>query len=91
LTAVEFVTKLALRAQTCSSDNGSVRTKSEDELIAGVEDRLVKRFNTLPARRVSAAVATARHRFDDSTIRDFVPLLVERRVTSELEGEMADA
>ncbi|ABK72691.1 three-helix bundle dimerization domain-containing protein [Mycolicibacterium smegmatis] len=65
-----------------------MRTKSEDELIADVEDRLVKRFTTVPPRRVSDAVETARHRFDDSTIRDFVPLLVERRVTTELEGAL---
>lgn len=65
-----------------------MRTKSEDELIADVEDRLVKRFTTVPPRRVSDAVETARHRFDGSTIRDFVPLLVERRATGELEGAL---
>lgn len=65
--------------------------KSEDELIADVEDRLLKRFTAVPPRRVSDAVETARHRFDGSTIRDFIPLLVERRVTSELSGEMAHA
>ncbi|AKS31058.1 three-helix bundle dimerization domain-containing protein [Mycolicibacterium goodii] len=66
-------------------------SKSEDDLIADVEDRLVKRFNTVPRGRVSDAVETARHRFAGSTIRDFIPLLVERRVTSELGGEPAHA
>lgn len=63
-----------------------MKTRSESELIADVQDRLVKRFNTFPAERVSAAVETAHHRFAGSVIRDFVPLLVERRVTSELES-----
>lgn len=65
---------------------GLMRTRSESELIADVQDRLVKRFNTFPAERVSAAVETAHHRFEGSLIRDFVPLLVERRVASELEN-----
>ncbi|WP_448465996.1 three-helix bundle dimerization domain-containing protein [Mycolicibacterium sp. XJ870] len=58
--------------------------KSESDLIADVQDRLVKRFKSFPPERVSAAVDDAHHRFDGSVIRDFVPLLVERRVASEL-------
>ncbi|MGV0744173.1 hypothetical protein ABQF30_17430 [Mycolicibacterium sp. XJ870] len=44
----------------------------------------MKRFKSFPPERVSAAVDDAHHRFDGSVIRDFVPLLVERRVASEL-------
>ncbi|MGV9802747.1 three-helix bundle dimerization domain-containing protein [Mycobacterium sp. NPDC003449] len=58
--------------------------RSETELIADVEHRLVARFAAVPPERVASAVATARLRFHDSVIRDFVPLLVERRVASEL-------
>lgn len=52
--------------------------------MADVEDRLVERFTQLPPDRVSAAVLTAHTRFQDSSIRDFIPLLVERRVSAEL-------
>jgi hypothetical protein len=58
--------------------------KSERELVADVEERLVKRFDQLPPARVSTAVLAAHTRFQDSSIRDFIPLLVERRVSAEL-------
>jgi len=49
-----------------------------------LEKRLTSACADVPADRVSAAVANARIRFDQSPIRDFVPLLVERRVRAEL-------
>ncbi|WP_102144827.1 three-helix bundle dimerization domain-containing protein [Mycobacterium hubeiense] len=58
--------------------------KTEPELIAEVERRLVAKFTAVPPQRVAAAVEDAHARFEDSVIRDFVPLLVERRVASEL-------
>jgi CRISPR/Cas system-associated exonuclease Cas4 (RecB family) len=63
--------------------NGVLR-KSERDLIVDVQHRLADRFAQLPADRVSAAVDQAQARFAQSTIRDFIPLLVERRVTAEL-------
>ncbi|MBO0681009.1 hypothetical protein JRC04_26380 [Mycolicibacterium sp. S2-37] len=61
-----------------------MRNRSESELIGEVEQRLADRFAHLPQTRVSAAVDQAHARFAGSVIRDFVPLLVERRVTAEL-------
>jgi len=65
--------------------------KSEKELVADVEDRLAQRFTDLPRDLVSDAVITAHTRFEHSIIRDFVPLLVERRVRSELEQQLGTA
>lgn len=63
--------------------NGVLR-KTERELIDDVQKRLADRFASLPVERVSAAVDQAQARFAQSTIRDFIPLLVERRVSTEL-------
>lgn len=65
--------------------------KTERDMIDDVENRLVEKFAELPAARVSAAVDQAHARFAQSRIRDFVPLLVERRVTSELARHLDDA
>lgn len=58
--------------------------KSERELIDDVEQRLVDRFADVPAGLVATTVDDAYRRFEHSVIRDFIPLLVERRVTDEL-------
>lgn len=63
-----------------------VLRKTEREQIDAVQKRLADRFAQLPAERVSAAVDQAQARFAQSTIRDFIPLLVERRVVAELTG-----
>jgi len=57
---------------------------SEQAAMKQLEKRLTSAYADAPADRVSAAVANARIRFDQSPIRDFVPLLVERRVRAEL-------
>jgi hypothetical protein len=57
---------------------------SEQVALARLEERLTGIYAGLPADRVSAAVQDARARFDQSPIRDFVPLLVERRVRAQL-------
>ena len=44
----------------------------------------MRRFSELPAGRIAIAVEDAHTRFEDSVIRDFIPLLVERRVSQEL-------
>ncbi|KUI35274.1 hypothetical protein AU195_10355 [Mycobacterium sp. IS-1496] len=58
--------------------------KSERELIDEVKDRLVAKFAEMPEGRVSIAVEDAYADFADSLIRDFIPLLVERRAGDEL-------
>jgi hypothetical protein len=61
-----------------------VSKKSERELIDDVEHRLVDRFADVPAGLVATTVDDAYRRFEHSVIRDFIPLLVERRVSDEL-------
>jgi hypothetical protein len=57
---------------------------SEDLMIADVERRLSSKYAHLRPEQISAAVQTARARFEQSPIRDFVPLLVERHARAEL-------
>lgn len=56
------------------------------DLIRDVERRLLIEYPHLPEAQVAQAVTEAHHRFADSRIRDFVPLLVERRARAELSG-----
>lgn len=57
---------------------------SEPLLIAEVERRLVTKFSDLPPDQVSSVIRSAQAHFDSSPIRDFVPLLVERRARAQL-------
>jgi hypothetical protein len=57
---------------------------SEELMIADVERRLTNKCGHLPPEQISAAVERARARFEQSSIRDFVPLLVERHARAEL-------
>jgi hypothetical protein len=59
---------------------------SEQLLIAAVEQRLTSKYAQLPPDRISSAIRNAHARFEQSPIRDFVPLLVERRARAELAG-----
>lgn len=56
----------------------------EDLLIARVERRLGSKFGHLSPDQISVAVADAWKRFERSSVRDFVPLLVERRAGAQL-------
>ncbi|MGV9712279.1 three-helix bundle dimerization domain-containing protein [Gordonia sp. NPDC003424] len=58
--------------------------KSEQQQIDAVRDRLAARFIDHTTDEVAASVDTAYHRFDGIVIRDFVPLLVERRAINAL-------
>jgi hypothetical protein len=62
---------------------------SEAAVIDEVQQRLVHKFAQLPSDQVSNAVAQAHARFAESRVRDFVPLLVERRATAELASQTA--
>lgn len=57
---------------------------SEDALIRDVERRMIKKYSELPPAQVSTVVTRAHATFTDSRVRDFVPLLVERRAQREL-------
>ena len=57
---------------------------SEDALVRDVERRMIKKYSELPPTQVSMVVAGAHATFTDSRVREFVPLLVERRAQREL-------
>ena len=57
---------------------------SEAALIDEVRERLVRKFSHIPKDQISATVAQAHARFEHSRVRDFIPLLVERRARSAL-------
>ena len=54
------------------------------DLIHDVERRMLDDYAHLPEVHVSQAITQAHNRFADSPIRDFVPLLVERRARAQL-------
>ena len=53
-------------------------------MVEGVERRLANHYADVPAERISAIVRGAYAQFEQSPIRDFVPLFVERRARAEL-------
>ena len=57
---------------------------SEVDQLGEVERRMVAKYPDLPQAQVSQVIAQAHKRFAGSPIRDFVPLLVERRAHAEL-------
>jgi hypothetical protein len=61
-----------------------VENTAEQTLVSDVERRLTSTYTQLSPGQVSAAVHDAHARFERSPIRDFVPLLVERRARDEL-------
>ena len=59
--------------------------QEERALISGVQRRLANKHATLPVDHIAAVVQHAYSQFQSSRIRDFLPLLVERRAEEELE------
>jgi precorrin-4 methylase len=57
---------------------------SEHAMIDEVRRRLIAKYSHLAPAEVVVAVSEAEQRFVDSRIRDFVPLLVERRANKAL-------
>jgi hypothetical protein len=57
---------------------------SETMLIDQVVQRLTTRYADLSPDQVAGAVHSAHARFEQCPIREFVPLLVERRARAEL-------
>ena len=54
-------------------------------MISDVERRLVAKYSTIPTDQVAAVVRYAYLQFQDSRVRGFIPLLVQRRADEELE------
>lgn len=67
---------------------------ANDELrqISEVQDRLIGLYSHRAPDEIAAAVEKAYKHFDGTEVRDFVPLLVERRANKALGGAdvMAD-
>ncbi|MBU8820820.1 hypothetical protein KL864_33695 [Mycolicibacterium goodii] len=61
-----------------------VVTDDEDRLIEQVVVRLLAGFPQVPHGTVHDIVGSAHHRFDGASIRDFVPLCVERHTKEKL-------
>ncbi|MCC8930983.1 hypothetical protein C5142_03350 [Rhodococcus sp. BGS-1C] len=59
-------------------------TTTEDDHIAAVRDRLGTAFPDVPRPVIEDAVSAEHARFEGRSIRDFVPLLVERNARASL-------
>ena len=57
---------------------------SEQAALVQVHERLSSRYSELTPEDVLAVIRSAHASFEASPIRDFVPLLVERRAGAEL-------
>ena len=58
--------------------------QDERAQIDAVRRRLAQKYAELPHDHVAAVVQHAYARFSQSVLRDFIPLLVERRAREEL-------
>jgi hypothetical protein len=74
---------LSVDQSQCDGHNGRV-PQEERALIDAVERRLVQKYAALPPDDVAAVVRQAYAQFKQSAVRDFIPLLVERRASEEL-------
>ena len=59
-------------------------THLEQDAITALKTRLRQLFADVPPERVEESVERAHHRFDDSRIRQYVPLLVEHAAREDL-------
>jgi hypothetical protein len=60
---------------------------NEDQNLEHVVDRLAARFPSLPAEHIWHVVGVERHRLENGTVRDFVPVLVEHAAMEQLREE----
>jgi len=58
--------------------------QEERAQIDAVQRRLAQKYAELPHDHIAAVVQHVYARFNQSTVRDYVPLLVERRAREEL-------
>jgi hypothetical protein len=61
--------------------------QEERAQIDAVQHRLARKYAELPHDHIAAVVQRAYARFNQSRLRDFVPLLVERRARDELAND----
>jgi hypothetical protein len=75
-----------MRLDHCQDGGKNIGVPQEERVLIGdVERRLAKKYTALPHDHVAAVVQHAYARFRSSRVRDFIPLLVERRADEELE------
>jgi hypothetical protein len=72
---------------------GSVDANDERRQVTEVQHRLIGMYTDKNPEEVAEAVEAAYRHFDGIDVRDFVPLLVERRANEALSGSsvMADS
>ena len=58
--------------------------QEERAKIDAVQRRLVQKYADLPHDHIAAVIRHVYARFNQSTVRDYVPLLVERRANEQL-------
>lgn len=58
--------------------------RSEQDLLTEIEHRLTSIYTEIDPQQVTATIGQAHAQFEQSTVRDFIPLLVERRARREL-------
>ncbi len=63
-----------------------VLLEEEDRLIGAATERLVTCFPGVPESVLLDIVGSVRRSFDTASIRDFVPLFVERKTKEQLEA-----
>ena len=59
-------------------------TPREDQAIVLITQRLHERFPAVPETKIETTVQQHYHHFDDSRIRDYVAIFVERGAREEL-------
>lgn len=64
-------------------------TRGEQSRVADAASRLRTRFPQLSAEEVARAVELSHRELDDAPVRDFVPLLVEKRARELLTGSLS--
>lgn len=58
--------------------------EEEQRAVAEVVERLLKRFPTMPAQRVTNVVDSISATFREARIRDYIPILIEREARDHL-------
>ena len=56
----------------------------EIQALDQLADRLQGRFPDAPADHIRTVVTSVHHQYDESPIRDFIPVLVEREAAEQL-------
>ena len=62
-------------------------TGDDDQNLEHVVDRLGARFPSLPAEHVRDVVEAERHRLENGSVRDFIPVLIEHAAMEQLRKE----